>query len=71
MLTTFEKHYILVIYLHVYIYYGNIKFVSDLRQVGGFRRILGFPPPVSDLRQVIGFPRVLGFPPPIKMTSTI
>ena len=24
-----------------------IKFVSDLRQVGGFLRVLGFPPPIK------------------------
>jgi hypothetical protein len=24
-----------------------IKFVSDLRQVGGFRRVLWFPPPIK------------------------
>jgi hypothetical protein len=24
-----------------------IKFVSDLKQVGGFRRILRFPPPIK------------------------
>jgi len=39
-----------------------INFVSDLRQVGGFLRVLRFPS-VSDLRQVGGFLRVLRFPP--------
>jgi hypothetical protein len=24
-----------------------IKFVSDLRQVGGFRRVFRFPPPIN------------------------
>jgi hypothetical protein len=25
-----------------------IKFVSDLRQIGGFLRVLRFPPPITD-----------------------
>jgi hypothetical protein len=27
-----------------------IKFVSDLRQVGGFLQALGFPPPIKPLK---------------------
>ena len=30
------------------IHHYVIKFVSDLRQVGGFLRVLRFPPPVSN-----------------------
>jgi hypothetical protein len=30
-----------------------IKFVSDLRQVGGFLRILQFPPPIKLLLKVV------------------
>ena len=39
-----------------------IKFVRDLRQVGGF---------VCDLRQFSGFVQVLHFPPPVKLIATI
>jgi hypothetical protein len=42
------------------IQYYVIKFVSELRQVRGFLRVL-----------VRGFLRVLRFPPPIKLSSTI
>jgi len=50
-----------------------IKFVSDLRQVGGEvysiqHYVIKF---VSDLRQVGGFLRVLRFLPPIKLTAKI
>ena len=31
----------------IYIYKHVIKFVSDLRQVGGLLRVLGFPPPIK------------------------
>jgi len=27
--------------------YYEVKFVSDLRQVGGFLRVLRFPPPIK------------------------
>jgi hypothetical protein len=27
----------------------NIKFVSDLRQVGGFLQVLWFPPPLTEI----------------------
>ena len=30
-----------------YIQHYVIKFVSDLRQVGGFLRVLRFPPPIK------------------------
>ena len=40
----------LKLYVHVKMYsiqHYVIKFVSDLRQVGGFRRVLMFPPPIK------------------------
>ena len=56
-----------------------IKFVSELRQVGGFLQVFWFPPPikhyvikfVSHLRQVDGFFRVLWFPSPLKLAPMI
>jgi hypothetical protein len=32
------------------IHHYVITFVSDLRQVGGLLRVLGFPPPIKDIR---------------------
>jgi hypothetical protein len=29
------------------VYLHNLEFVSDLRQVGGFLRVLRFPPPIK------------------------
>ena len=44
----------LFIYLFISVLWGvhdiqlyMIKFVSDLRQIGSFLRILGFPPPIK------------------------
>ena len=39
----FFSHFV---YLFISQYYV-IKFVSDLRQVGGFLRVLRFPPPIK------------------------
>ena len=30
-----------------------IKFLSDLRQVGGFLRVLLFPPPIHDISEIV------------------
>ena len=30
-----------------------IKFLSDLRQVGGFLRVLLFPPPIHDISDIV------------------
>ena len=30
-----------------------IKFVIDLRQVGGFLQVLWFPPPISDIVEIL------------------
>jgi hypothetical protein len=30
-----------------HVYYGFNKFVNDLRQVGGYIRVLQFPPPIK------------------------
>ena len=44
-----------------------MKFVSDLRQAGGFLLVLRFPPPIN----AGGSLWLLRFPPPIKLTTTI
>jgi hypothetical protein len=40
------KEYVAMKSIHTGVYV-QIKFVSDLRQVGGFLRVLRFPPPIK------------------------
>jgi hypothetical protein len=39
--------WIILYVLMLFYYYYVIKFISDLRQVGGFLRVLRFPPPIK------------------------
>jgi len=43
----FSRFQIFVFLTDLYVQHYVIKFVSDLRQVGGFLRVLQFPPPIK------------------------